>query len=427
MKSMARAAGRRFGANTAGPTTTKAFERISSQLWKRAAQMAIVCCPLADRDSDGRKLARSVARIQGADADLQESQEMDAQSSTFSDTDGDGSGDEQPSDCDSNAPQFDECTPLSLCPRCGGRECTCGPMYLLPPGNEFFPFDAGEALDYRPMEVQRWGGSASSQLPSAPDAGREEEEGNPFSQSLAQGFPADPRVEVGDQGNTHGVVRDCNHGACAATLPPGPLRYLSLAGEAAPHLAMDPAAAAQVERGEPPQLTGGMSSVASGGARARPTASEGRLPATPQVLFQERRKVVSFESGTQGAAGASPDLVAPQRARVDELVPTEVTTGFGQCPSGQDAQLPLAAPGRPIEAGALQAGSAWPAASAPRRTIAGAVQASTRPAQGTQLSPAAPDPVPNCQFGDRPGEAPERGIRGDACAVGSQSGEGALA
>ena len=84
---MARAAGRKTGANAAGPTTTKAFERISSQIWKRAAQMAIVCCPPADRDSAGRKLARAVLRVQGKDPEVGDSQETDGLSSTFSDLD----------------------------------------------------------------------------------------------------------------------------------------------------------------------------------------------------------------------------------------------------------------------------------------------------------------------------------------------------
>ena len=50
VRSMARSAGRRPGSNMAGLTTRVAFERLSSQICKRAAQMAMACCPPADGD-----------------------------------------------------------------------------------------------------------------------------------------------------------------------------------------------------------------------------------------------------------------------------------------------------------------------------------------------------------------------------------------
>ena len=115
--------------------------------------MAIVCCPPADRGSAGRKLARSVAAIQGIDDDLRDTQSPDA-----SESESEASPSGQANDNDSDVSQFSfksgarpkrQLQPLWRPPPCS-RACPA----QLPPG-QLFPFaTAGEAASDVPAGQQ---------------------------------------------------------------------------------------------------------------------------------------------------------------------------------------------------------------------------------------------------------------------------------
>ena len=79
---MAPSAGRRTGANMAEPTARAAFCRISTQVWKQAAQTVMACCPQPERGTAVRRLARAVAAADGGceDDDTQAAAESDSES-----------------------------------------------------------------------------------------------------------------------------------------------------------------------------------------------------------------------------------------------------------------------------------------------------------------------------------------------------------